>query len=88
MKLLGVLCASLVVAGATLPPSPVADAAMKGDLATVRALISRGANVNAPQGDGMTALHWAAERGDSAMATAWSRATCISKPPMGRRWQT
>jgi ankyrin repeat protein len=47
---------------------------MKGDLATVRALIARGANVNVAQGDGMTALHWAAERGDSAIAVALLRA--------------
>ena len=57
-----------------LPPSSkspvVADAAMKGDAAAVRRLIAQGANVDAAQGDGMTALHWAAERGDSAIATA------------------
>ncbi|MGH7636868.1 MAG: ankyrin repeat domain-containing protein, partial [Gemmatimonadaceae bacterium] len=48
-------------------PAPVADAAMKGDLVTLRVLIGRGTDVNTAQGDGMTALHWAAERGDSAM---------------------
>jgi ankyrin repeat protein len=59
----------LALALTTMPePAPVADAAMKGDLGTVRLLIGRGADVNAAQGDGMTALHWAAERGDSAMA--------------------
>ena len=58
---------SLLAAWST-PGAPIADAAMKGDLARVRTLISQGASVNAPQGDGMTALHWAAERGDSAMA--------------------
>jgi ankyrin repeat protein len=47
----------------------VADAAMKGDLAGVRRLVKQGSNVNAAQGDGMTALHWAAERGDAAMVT-------------------
>src|SRR3954453_5289263 len=54
-----------------LPPaksSTVADAAMKGDLAAVKKLVAQGADVNIPQGDGMTALHWAADRGDSAMA--------------------
>src|SRR5687768_11971626 len=55
-------------------PAPVADAAMKGDLVTVRVLIGRGADVNAAQGDGMTALHWAAERGDSAMMAVLLRA--------------
>ena len=43
---------------------------MKGDLATVRKLIAQGADVSAAQGDGMTALHWAADRGDTAMANA------------------
>ena len=54
--------------------APVADAAMQGDVAGLRALLAKGADVNAPQGDGMTALHWAAQRGDSAMATALLRA--------------
>ena len=45
--------------------APVADAAMRGDTAQVRALIKQGADVNASQGDGMTALHWAASRGDA-----------------------
>ena len=53
--------------GATLPASPVADAAMNGDLEAVRALLKNGADVNAAQGDGMTALHWAAEAGDVEM---------------------
>ena len=42
----------------------VADAAMKGDAAAVRALLKDGADVNAAQADGMTALHWAALNGD------------------------
>jgi ankyrin repeat protein len=56
------------------PVSPIADAAMRGDLTTVRALIAKRLDVNAPQGDGMTALHWAADRGDSAMASELLRA--------------
>ena len=48
--------------------APVADAAMRGDVATVRTLVMKGTDVNAAQGDGMTALHWAANRGDSALA--------------------
>ena len=47
--------------------SPVADAAQRGDLDAVRRLLRDGADVNAAQGDGMTALHWAAERGDGEM---------------------
>lgn len=51
-----------------IPDSPVADAAQRGDLADVRRLLRDGADVNAAQGDGMTALHWAAERGDGELA--------------------
>ncbi len=57
----------LVVMGAWLNaagPAPVADAAMKRDTEAVRALLKNGEDVNAAQGDGMTALHWAARNGD------------------------
>src|SRR5436305_13189941 len=37
----------------------IADAAMKGDKAAVRTLLQQKADVNAPQVDGATALHWA-----------------------------
>jgi len=47
--------------------SPVADAAMKGDRETLRALLKQGADVSGAQGDGMSALHYAAERGDVEM---------------------
>ena len=67
---LALLCA--LAAGASTPPhgvpSPVADAAMHGDAETVRALLREGADVNAAQGDGMTALHWAARHDDADMA--------------------
>ena len=43
--------------------SPVADAAMHSDYDTVRSLLREGADVNTAQGDGMTALHWAAVNG-------------------------
>jgi len=45
----------------------VADAARAGDAAAVKALLKAGVDVNAAQGDGMTALHWAATNGDVAM---------------------
>jgi ankyrin repeat protein len=48
--------------------SPVADAAMRADAAAVRALLRDGEDVNGAQGDGMTALHWAATNGDAALA--------------------
>jgi ankyrin repeat protein len=56
---------ALIAASASIhASSPVADAAMKGDADLVRALVSKGADVNAAQADGMTALHWAALNGD------------------------
>src|SRR5262245_58153927 len=48
--------------------SEVAEAAMKGDKAAVRTLIQQKADVNTPQPDGATALHWAAYRGDKELA--------------------
>ena len=54
--------------GAAQSGSPLADAAMRGDKTTVSTLIKQGVDVGAAQGDGMTALHWAAERGDAEMA--------------------
>lgn len=46
----------------------VADAAGQRDLAAVRALLKQGADVNGAQGDGMTALHWAAEYDEAELA--------------------
>ncbi|MEX0837079.1 MAG: ankyrin repeat domain-containing protein [Gemmatimonadota bacterium] len=59
---------TLLLWGAAPPEAPVADAAMQGDLARVEALIRQGADLDAAQGDGMTALHWAAEQGHTEMA--------------------
>src|SRR5437763_11336534 len=53
---------------ASAADSPLADAAMRGDKAAVRALLKDKADVNATQGDGSTALHWAAYRDDLELA--------------------
>ena len=42
----------------------LANAAEKSDRTTLRSLLKQRADVNAPQADGMTALHWAAYRDD------------------------
>ncbi len=68
-----VLVAALLVApaaiGARAIESPVADAAMRDDLAALTSLVERGGDVNAAHGDGMTPLHWAADRGNLAAVT-------------------
>ena len=43
---------------------PVADAAKQQDKVAIRALLKERADVNAPQADGATALHWAAHWDD------------------------
>ena len=67
ITLIATLCVSVVMLGSPTP-SPVADAAMKGNIDSVRSLLKDGADVNAPQADGMTALHWAAEHGNAQLA--------------------
>ena len=61
--LIGAAAASRLVAASAVD-NPVADAAMRGDTETVRTLLRGGADANAAQGDGMTALHWAALSSD------------------------
>src|SRR5262245_63059437 len=53
-----------LAANADAATADVADAAMRGDQQALRAAIARKADVNAPQADGSTALHWAVERDD------------------------
>jgi ankyrin repeat protein len=69
-----VLTASLAVrlradAPAGQAPATVAEAAQSKNAAAVKKLLKEGADVNAAQGDGMTALHWAALNGDAEMAS-------------------
>jgi ankyrin repeat protein len=49
----------MATAGRAAAPTNLADAAEKNDAALVRALVEQKAEVNAPQADGMTAIHWA-----------------------------
>lgn len=64
----GALLATLVLWAGPPLDAPVADAASRGDLTEVRSLLRGGEDVNAAHGDGMTALHWAAELGHAQMA--------------------
>jgi len=64
----------LVMTSSAAGKSDVADAAMRGDKAAVQKLIASKADVNAPQNDGATALHWAVYRGDKEMVGLLVRA--------------
>jgi ankyrin repeat protein len=68
--MVGLILLPLLTGGSSGPDTPVADAAQRGDLSAVRQLLREGADVNAAQGDGMTALHWAVRRGDVALGEA------------------
>ncbi|HEY2018088.1 MAG TPA: ankyrin repeat domain-containing protein [Bryobacteraceae bacterium] len=58
------LCAALALSAAD---TRLSEAAMQGNKETVRALLKDKADVDAAQGDGTTALHWAAFRDDLDM---------------------
>ena len=51
-----------------LADSLVADAAMVEDIERMTQLLQQGEDVNTAQGDGMTAIHWAAENGNGVIA--------------------
>jgi len=59
------LCAfalAIGVGAAVADTQPLTAAVKNLDLDTVRRLVKQGVNVNAPEGDGATALHWASYR--------------------------
>jgi uncharacterized protein len=66
--LAGAVCLSAALQAQGPARATVADAAQRGDREAVRALLKDAADVNAAQGDGMTALHWAALNGDPELA--------------------
>jgi ankyrin repeat protein len=69
--------AGIVLTGATAGAaerSAVADAVMNGDRTALRALLRQRADVNAPQVDGATALHWAVYRDEVEVADLLIRA--------------
>jgi len=66
-RLIGAL-SIVVLLSAAASDTRLSDAAMRGEKDTVRSLLNQKVDVNAPQGDGTTALHWAAYRDDLEMA--------------------
>jgi uncharacterized protein len=63
---IGGLCMAVLLSAAS--DSGLSDAAMQGDRDAVHSLLAQKVDVNAPQGDGTTALHWAAYKDDVEMA--------------------
>src|SRR5580765_2091137 len=59
---------------AAAPETRLADAAKTSNKAAIRALIEKHADVNAPQIDGTTALHWAVYQDDVETAALLIRA--------------
>ena len=49
---------------------PLIDAVKRQDVSTIRGLLAQGADVNAPEPDGTTALHWAAQHGNAQIVDA------------------
>jgi ankyrin repeat protein len=71
----GCACAGVLAFGASVAATAeIADAAKRGDLGAVRAMIAAKHDVNAAQADGATALLWAAHLGNLDMADALLRA--------------
>ncbi|MBI2187188.1 MAG: ankyrin repeat domain-containing protein [Acidobacteria bacterium] len=66
--------AAVVGLGAGPVDLQLIDAAKNADPAAVRALLKQGANVNAAEADGTTALHWASYRDDLELADVLIRA--------------
>lgn len=62
------------LASAATGGSSLVEAVKARDGAKARALIAQGADVNAADGDGSTALHWAASQGDLALTEALLKA--------------
>jgi ankyrin repeat protein len=69
-----IAAAAFATIGAAPGRGSVADAVKTRDIAVARALLAQGADVNAPQGDGATALHWAAHWDDLDTAELLIRA--------------
>src|SRR6185503_2685293 len=69
IRLLACLLLGAMPAVAFAAGSDAADAAQRHDIAALRAMVTKRVNVNTPQADGTTALHWAAHWNDVEAVT-------------------
>ena len=64
LNALRILCLSAMLGGSVFgADSRLADAVQRDDKVAVRSLVADRANMNVPQSDGTTALHWAVRHG-------------------------
>ena len=71
MRVTGVCLVLSLIAAPAMAATRLIDAVKRGDVTAVRSLIASKSDVNAPDADGSTALHWAARarrRGDGGPA--------------------
>ena len=68
------LLLTFALAGIALVAHPLIDAAKRSDKDAIRSLLQKKTDVNITEGDGATALHWAAYRGDVDMTQALLKA--------------
>jgi len=74
MRLVLASCLAVLVPASLFAASDLADATMRGNKDAVRSLLLKKADVNAPQVDGTTALHWAVRANDLATTDLLLRA--------------
>jgi ankyrin repeat protein len=75
VKTLAALLAVFIAAvGEAANGSEIADAVKSGESRLVRALVAKGTDVNAPEADGTTAMHWAVRADDASMVEVLLRA--------------
>jgi len=75
--------AATAVAQVEIAQAEFADAASRGDAAAIERLFKSGADVNAQQADGATALQWASYRGDAKLVDRLLKAG--AKPELANR---